>query len=102
VIRAVAGLLAGLLAGCGAGAAAPRGSSGQAILYITSNVPDAQVYIDGRFIAPLDTLGSGLALEVGAHRLELRHEDYFSTYRELQIARAARQRITVELAAVLP
>ena len=100
MIRALA--VAGLLAACGAGGAAQRGSSGQAILYITSNVPDAQVYIDGRFIAPLDTLGRGLAVEAGPHRLELRHEDYFSTYRELQIARAARQRITVELAAVLP
>jgi hypothetical protein len=99
VIRAVA--LASLLAAC-AGGAAQRGSSGQAILVITSNVPDAQVYLDGRFIAPLDALAGGIAVEAGTHRLELRHEDYFSTYREVQVARAARQRLAVDMAAVLP
>lgn len=100
MIRAAA--LASLLAACGAGGASQRSTSGQAILYITSNVADAQVYIDGRFIAPLDALARGLAVEAGTHRLELRHEDYFSTYREVQVVRAARLKLAIDLAAVLP
>lgn len=100
MIRALA--VAGLLAGCSGGGAAQRGPAGQAILYLRSNVPDAQVYLDGRFIAPLDALAGGIAVEPGAHRLELRHEDYFSTYREVQVARATRQRLAIDLAAVLP
>jgi len=57
---------------------------------------------DGRFIAPLDALGGGVALSPGAHRLELRHEDYFSSYLELQLARAERKRLALDLAAILP
>lgn len=92
----------GWLAACAPGAAANRVTSGNAILYITSNVRDAQVYVDGRFIAPLDALGGGVAVAPGRHRLELRHDDYFSSYREVQIARAARQKLAIDMAAVLP
>ncbi|HEX8112534.1 MAG TPA: hypothetical protein VF516_32610 [Kofleriaceae bacterium] len=63
---------------------------------------DAQVYVDGRFIAPLDALGGGVAVAPGAHRLELRHDDYFSSYLEVQVARAARQKLAIDMAAMLP
>jgi hypothetical protein len=65
-------------------------------------VGDAHVYVDGRFIAPLDGLRGGIAVAPGTHRLELRHDDYFSSYREVQVARAARQKLAIEMAAVLP
>src|SRR5262249_39494544 len=77
-------------------------TSEDAIVYIKSNVRDAQVYIDGKFVGPLDALGGGIAVEGGAHRLELRHEDYFSSYLELQLARAERKRIALDMAAMLP
>jgi hypothetical protein len=81
----------------------PNGvTSDDAIVYVKSNVRDAQVYIDGRFVAPLNALGGGVAVEPGAHRLELRHEDYFSSYRELQLARAEHKKIAMEMAAILP
>lgn len=88
-------------------ACAPRGAvtgptAGDAIVFLNSNVRDAQVYVDGRFIAPLDALGGGVAVEPGTHRLELRHEDYFSSYLELRVARAERKRIAVDMAAILP
>jgi hypothetical protein len=75
---------------------------GQAILYVHSNVRDAQLYVDGRFIGPLDALAAGVALEPGVHRLELRREDYFSTYREVQIARASRKTLAIDMAIILP
>lgn len=79
-----------------------RVSSGDAIVYLRSNVRDAQVYVDGRFVAPLDALGGGVALEPGTHRVELRHEDYFSSYLELRVARAEHKKIAVDMAAILP
>lgn len=90
------------LTACAPGVAANRVTSGDAIIYITSNVRDAQVYIDGRFIGPLDALGGGLAVAAGPHRVELRHDDYFSRYLEVQITRAARQKLAIDMAAMLP
>ena len=82
----------------GPGGAAPD----DAIVYVQSNVRDAQVFVDGRFIAPLDALRSGIAVDPGPHRLELRREDYFSSYLELQLARAERKKIALDMAAILP
>lgn len=90
------------LAACGATPAPGGVAPADAILYLTCNVRDAQVYVDGRFVAPLDALRGGVAVSPGAHRLELRHEDYFSSYAELKLARAERRRLTLELAAILP
>lgn len=95
-------LVVSWLTACAPGTAANRVTPGAAIIYITSNVGDAQVYIDGRFIAPLDALRGGVAVAPGAHRLELRHDDYFSSYREVQVARAARQKLAIDMAAILP
>ena len=95
-------LVVSWLTACAPATAANRVTSGAAIIYITSNVGDAQLYVDGRFIAPLDALGGGIAVAPGAHRLELRHDDYFSSYLEVQVARAARQKLAIEMAAMLP
>ena len=90
------------LTACAHGAAANRVTSSTSIIYITSNVGDAQVYVDGRYIAPLDALRGGVAVAPGEHRVELRHDDYFSSYLEVQVARAARQKLAIDMAAMLP
>ena len=95
-------LVVSWLTACAPGAAANRVTSGASIIYITSNVGDAQVYVDGRFIAPLDALRGGVAVAPGEHRVELRHDDYFSSYREVQVARSARQKLVIDMAAMLP
>ncbi|MBL0216360.1 MAG: hypothetical protein IPQ07_21065 [Myxococcales bacterium] len=77
-------------------------SSSDAIVHVHSNVRDAQVFVDGRYLAPLTALGGGVAIEAGVHRFELRHDDYFSSYLELKLARAERRKVTMELAPVLP
>lgn len=91
-----------LLVACGPKIGPTGVTSDDAIVYVKSNVRDAQVYVDGRFVAPLDALGGGLALEPGAHRFELQHEDYFSSYLELQLARAEHKQVAMEMAAILP
>jgi hypothetical protein len=95
-------LVVSWLTACGPHVGATRPTSGDAIVYVRSNVRDAQVYVDGRFVAPLDALRGGVAVEPGAHRLELRHDDYFSSYLELVLARAERKRIAIDMAAILP
>ena len=95
-------LLAGALAACGpkTGARGPTGDD--AIVKLTSNVRDAQVYVDGRFIAPLVALRGGVAVEPGVHRIELRHDAYFSSYLELTVTRAERKTVALEMAPLLP
>ena len=73
-----------------------------AIVYLKSNVTDAQVYVDGRFIGPISILRGGIALDPGKHRVELRRDDYFSRYAELDLKRAERRKLQLELAPVLP
>jgi hypothetical protein len=95
-------LVVSWLAGCGPGVAASRATSDDAIVYLQSNVRDAQVYVDGRFIAPLAALRGGMVVEPGTHRLELRHEDYFSSYLEVRVAHAEHKKLVMNMAATLP
>jgi len=96
-------LLVLALAACGHPKAGPNGvTRNDAIVVLKSNVRDAQLYVDGRFIAPLNAVGGGVAVEPGIHRFELRHEDFFSSYLELTLARAERKKISLDMAPVLP
>jgi hypothetical protein len=72
------------------------------VIYLKSNVTDAQVYVDGRFVGPISILRGGIALDPGKHRVELRREDYFSRYAELDLKKAERLKLQLELAPVLP
>jgi len=96
-------LVLATLTACGGAKVAPNGvTRSDAIVVFKSNVRDAQVYVDGRFVAPLNAIGGGVAVEPGTHRFELRHEDYFSSYLELKLARAERKHVSLELAPILP
>jgi len=90
------------LAACGAKAHTGGVAKSDAIVYLKSNVSDAQVYVDGRFVGPIGNVRGGIAVDPGRHRLELRHDDYFSRYVELDLARAERKRLQLEMAPVLP
>jgi hypothetical protein len=90
------------LAACGTSPPVNGPRGGQAVIFVTSNVSDAQVYVDGRFIGVLGMLHGGLALDPGHHRFELRHDDYFSRYAELAITRAERTKLDLEMKPVLP
>lgn len=94
--------LAWLAIACGPRVGPGAVTSDDAIVYLRSNVRDAQVFIDGKFVAPLNALAGGFAIEPGTHRVELRHEDYFSSYLELRLARAERKQIELDMAVMLP
>lgn len=98
-MRVVALLLA--LAACGA--TKPDVKQRQdAVVLVQSNVRDAQIFIDGRFITFLHAAGAGIALKPGLHRFELRHDDYFSSYLELTLVKSDRKKVTMNMAQVLP
>ena len=79
-----------------------RVSADDAIFYVKSNVPDAGLFVDGRFVGPVGGLKGGVAVVPGKHRLEVRHDDYFARYVELDLKRAERKRLDIDLAPVLP
>ncbi len=95
-------LLVFALAACGPKVGPNGVTADDAIIQVKSNVRDAQVYVDGRFVAPLQALRGGVAVTPGTHRFELRHEDYFSAYLEMKVARAERKSVAMELAPILP
>lgn len=91
------------LGACGHPKTGPNGvTRNDAVVVLKSNVRDAQLYVDGRFIAPLNAIGGGVAVEPGLHRFELRHEDFFSSYLELTLVRAERKKVSLDMAPVLP
>ena len=96
-----AALLAALVA-CGAKPPKSAMSPDDALVYVRANVGDAQVWLDGRLVGPVNAVRAGIAVDPGHHRLELRADDYFSRYVELDLGRAERRKLALELAPVLP
>jgi hypothetical protein len=92
------------LAACGARPAesttAPRPDD--AIIKITSTVPDATLWVDGRYIGTIGALRGGISIAAGTHRLELRHDDYFSRYAELTVRSREHRALALDLAPRLP
>jgi hypothetical protein len=99
-LRALA--LCGVIAACGGRQSTSGITADDAIVKLTANVRDANVYFDGRFIGPVGLLKAGIAVEPGKHRVELRHDDYFSAYVELDLKRAERRTVALTLSPVLP
>jgi hypothetical protein len=101
-MRAPAALLVVALASCGPRIGPTGVTTDDAIIKVKSNVRDAQVYVDGRLVAPLVALRGGVAVSPGTHRFELRHDDYFSSYLELTVGRAERKDVAIDMAPILP
>ncbi len=97
---ASAGVVA--VAACGHAPAHRGVSPNDAIVYLKSNVTDAQVYVDGRFVGPINILHGGIAVDPGKHRVELRHDEFFSRYAELDLHRAEKKQLDLDMAPVLP
>ena len=95
-------LVLALLCACGGAQAPHRVSANDAIMYLTSNLADAQVYVDGKFVGPINLVKAGIAVDPGKHRVEFRHDDYFSRYAELDLQRAEKKKLDLDLAPVLP
>jgi hypothetical protein len=91
-----------LVAACGPKPHPGAISRSDAIVTLKSNVRDAQVFVNGRFVTYLYAAGGGIAVTPGVHRFELRHDDYFSSYLELDLQRAERRKVMMDMAPVLP
>ena len=91
-----------VLGACGGASPQVKAARAQAIVLVQSNVRDAQLFVDGRFITTLDAARGGIALSPGAHRFELRRDDFFSSYLELQLGTAERKKVSMAMAPVLP
>ena len=104
--RLVAGALAAGLGLGACGGSTPRPTSRieatDAIVRVRSEIADAGLWVDGRFIGAVGSLPGGVALDPGPHRLEIRHEAYFVHYQELDLTPGQRLTLDVELAPLLP
>ena len=96
---------------CASGAAAALGCHAQptsgvlatdAIVSISSNVRDAEVFVDGKNVGPLIAVRGGVAVVPGVHRFELRRQDYFSAYLELTLAQSERKKVAMDMSPILP
>jgi hypothetical protein len=98
-------LVLGMALGCG-----PRGPNSttlgadedDAVVIIRCPVASAAVWLDGLFVGELADISAGIAMEAGAHQLELRHDDHVSVYRELTVQPRERQQMVLEMAPRLP
>jgi hypothetical protein len=95
-------LVALVLVGACASAPPARVSPNDAVVYLTSNVNDAAVYVDGRYVGSITLVKVGIAVDPGKHRVELRHDDYFSRFAELDLKRSEKRKLDLDLAPVLP
>ena len=73
-----------------------------AVIKITCNVADAELWINDRFVAHVGSLSRGIALGPGEHRLELRHDRYHTHYEILAVSARERRQVAIELAEILP
>jgi hypothetical protein len=100
----VAGVLlcgVGNLVACG-GSPAPRKSQPTALVTLQCDVPDAEVWVDGRYFREVAELSRAFRLRAGVHRIEVRHQNYHSMYYELAVKAGTQKVLRVELAERLP
>ena len=97
-------LLVGTALGCGCGRGPGVRGAGRndAVVTFDTGVRDAAVWVDGTFVGGMEALRAGVAVEAGTHRIEIRHEDYFPYYAELQLRAGERRKLRVDLAPQLP
>ncbi len=92
------------VASCSRGPAqAPRSFSARdAVMILSCNVADAEVWVDERFIGQVNLLRGGFPLAPGLHRVEVRHHLHHTQYIELELQAKERRALEVELIRVLP
>jgi hypothetical protein len=97
----VAGL--GATAGCGGAQRPPSAvDPDDAIVTLSVEVPEATLWVNGRYVGQVGRLRGGIALSAGAHRLEIRHDDFVTHYEEITVRARERRALVVHLAPVLP
>jgi hypothetical protein len=92
------------LAGCaGPTANAPRADAGLVVAVRCAAggdcaVPDARVYVDDKFVGRANELSNQpIPVHAGNRRVEVRADGWFTAYREVPVAHAARAQVDVPL-----
>ena len=98
----IALVLAAAAAACGHGTGVRGVSKDDAIVTFDTDVKEAAVWVDGTFVGGMEALRAGVAVHAGTHRFEIRHDDFFPYYAELQLRSGERRRLRIDLAPVLP
>jgi hypothetical protein len=98
-VRAVVLVL--LLAACGGARTAGDGGN-TALVVVRCELQDATVWVDGQYVQEVGAMRAGVRMKPGVHRLEVRHDDHYSHYEELELAPGERRTLDVDLAPVLP
>ena len=91
-----------VLAACGGAQPTQRSASGDPVIVLHTNVADAQVWIDGHLLGLLPYVKKGIALDPGHHRIELRRDDYFSRYADLDLQRGQHTVLELPMSPQLP
>jgi hypothetical protein len=91
----IVALAAVLLGGCAATRPSVRAD---AQLVVTTNVPDARIYVDDAFRGRAAELrGQALLVPSGTRRVELRADGWFTAYRDVAVPHAGRATVAVSL-----
>lgn len=92
-----------LATGCPGARTGDPGGDDDAVVVIRCDVKDAELWVDGRYFREIVEIPrGGVRMPPGMHRVEIRHDDYFSHYAELELAPRERRTLDVNLAPVLP
>ena len=94
--------VAALALGACPGRNTPNQARNRAVVLFTAAVSDAEVVIDDRPIGRIRDLKSGVAMQPGEHRIEIRRDGYHTRYLELSLEAGERRTLDIELAEMLP
>ena len=86
---------------CGGSAAKPA-KVDRGVVNLQCDIPDAEVWVDGRYFREAGELKSPFRLRPGDHRIEVRHQGFHSMYYELSVEAGSRHTLRVQLAKRLP
>ena len=84
-------------------ACATMGVAGDTVSFVVeTNVPDAMVWVDDRLVGSVATVrASGTRLRVGFHRVEIRHPEHYSFFKEIDPKRGEPVVVRAELHALV-
>ena len=93
-------LIAGLASGCPGGGREASRDTGDAVIQFDCPVADAEVWVNGRYLA--DALRRGISIAPGTHRIAVRHDRYHTFFAEVTVRKREHRVVEVRLAEILP
>ena len=98
-MRAINWVLIGLLGGVSSFGCAHAGGGREApasLLEISSEVTDADVWVDGQYVGQVAAVTGQLRLAPGVHRVEIRKSGHFPVQRTIRVERQGGGAVLIE------